>query len=643
MEIKKIKRRIQRFIGKNKISIGIGTGILFIIILIVIISVNKCGKADSEISYYRNLIKEYPKEFDNYKKLSELYQKRGNYKRAKKYYDEYIKKREKYANQDEDLFSQILDKKNRQDTSYDPRDSGYRDNNITRKNTPRPRAKPRPKATPRPRATPTPIRHDVIKKIESADGGTDDKEKKAIVEFNAGYKAYVAKQYDESERRFKNSISHKDDYADPHSYLGSTYVRKKKYEDALSESREAIKYDDKNYNAYFNMGEVYDVLNDRRKAEEYFYKVIELKSDHFLAYYRLANIKFKNNQFNEAKGLYYKCLNLNPNFYKAYVNLGNTLVKLENPRTAQKAFEEAFKHPDFQKEKKTYSYVCNVLGSLLYNDKKYNNALAYYRKALNAAKDYKIYLNLGILYEKLEKYNTALSYYKSSLQLKPSHVAYHNLGTIYYKESDFSEAVRNFQSALEIQSDYVDSLVQLAKSYLKLGKESEAKLTFDKALKYDYSHSTAHIELARFWKDKGILEKAVTEAKLALEYEKDLESKLTHYNELGLIYQRFKLYDDAERSFFRAKEINPGNIVTLYNLADLYAEKEEFSRVKELYHTIIKINSSEYKAYELIIYTYLKMNDKEKAQEMLIELTKQKPDYSKRNELQKAIDTYKPD
>ncbi|HBE04019.1 MAG TPA: hypothetical protein DC049_16320, partial [Spirochaetia bacterium] len=155
--------------------------------------------------------------------------------------------------------------------------------------------------------------------------------------------------------------------------------------------------------------------------------------------------------------------------------------------------------------------------------------------------------------------------------------------------------------------------------------------------KYEPQNPTAHIELARFWKDKGILESAVKEAKLAIQYEKNLENSMGHYNELGLIYHKFRLLPDAEESFLKAKDINPGNTAVMYNLASVYTEKEDYTKVRQTYETLLKINPREYTAMEKLGYAWIKLQDKTKAREVLENLLKEKPDYPNRAEIQKTL------
>ena len=115
------------------------------------------------------------------------------------------------------------------------------------------------------------------------------------------------------------------------------------------------------------------------------------------------------------------------------------------------------------------------------------------------------------------------------------------------------------------------------------------------------------------------------------------ENKIIHLNELGLIYKKFKLYDEAFNSLNKARTINPSNIKTLENIAALNKILENYHEAIIEYETIRKIKKDYYLVYESLGKMYIKILKNKKAKKVFEELLRIKPNYKNKAEIKSLI------
>ncbi|NOU18568.1 MAG: tetratricopeptide repeat protein [Bacteroidales bacterium] len=139
-----------------------------------------------------------------------------------------------------------------------------------------------------------------------------------------------------------------------------------------------------------------------------------------------------------------------------------------------------------------YFKLYNILGVLYQNSGRFQTALDYYRKALDATNDNDekslMYGNLGALYFKQGEYAKAINYYSYALALfeKSKHLSgkkvfmiYHNLGFAYYKAGLWEKSLYYYQRSITKAkenhiSELGDTYYNTGLVYQKLGRLSEA-------------------------------------------------------------------------------------------------------------------------------------------------------------------------
>lgn len=122
-----------------------------------------------------------------------------------------------------------------------------------------------------------------------------------------------------------------------------------------------------------------------------------------------------------------------------------------------------------------------ILGNILQDQGKNNEAVFMYQKAILADENYyKAYYNLGNAYLNDDKPNLAIEQYKKVLKIDPNFpYAYYNLGCAYIKVGELRKAKNAFLSAIELKNTEPDFHYNLSYVYKKLKNEKNAKLYLD--------------------------------------------------------------------------------------------------------------------------------------------------------------------
>jgi protein O-GlcNAc transferase len=146
----------------------------------------------------------------------------------------------------------------------------------------------------------------------------------------------------------------------------------------------------------------------------------------------------------------------------------------------------------------------NNLGAALNEQWKVDEALAAHRRALALRPDFpEAHNNLGNAQLNQGKWNEAAESYRRALALRPSYPeAHNNLGNVLKDLGHLDEAVASYRRAIDARSDYAEALNNFGNSLREQGKIDEALACYRRAcqLKPDFSaafgaivHERAHI------------------------------------------------------------------------------------------------------------------------------------------------------
>jgi tetratricopeptide (TPR) repeat protein len=131
------------------------------------------------------------------------------------------------------------------------------------------------------------------------------------------------------------------------------------------------------------------------------------------------------------------------------------------------------------------SYELNLrLGWLLYNEGEMMNSIKFYEKAI-ALMPYAIEAKLGLVYplSSLGNWEAVLETYLKILKTDPNNtLVNYRTGLIYYNRKEYAKANMYLQKNINLYPFNYENLILSAWAYLNLGKQTEAKVLFEKCL-----------------------------------------------------------------------------------------------------------------------------------------------------------------
>lgn len=278
----------------------------------------------------------------------------------------------------------------------------------------------------------------------------------AKVYLEMGYANQKLKRDSEAKANFEKCLSLKSDYALAYKYLGNLYYDQDEYEKALQ-----------NYESYVeNESDVTSSLTMYRKgyceneqakysaAVQSLKKAVSLDDQYTDAYNELgyAYTKLKNSE--DAISAYNDALRINSKSYVALNGLGDVYrnVIKDNNEAMKYYFRTLAIKPDNKKANYSIGWC--------YNDKeKYNDAVPYLKKALEADNNYVSALTeLGYSDYSLENYDDALKQFNKAISIEKTELSLYYSGLCYVGLKQKGNAQRMLNELRDMNSDYADKL-----------------------------------------------------------------------------------------------------------------------------------------------------------------------------------------
>ncbi len=262
------------------------------------------------------------------------------------------------------------------------------------------------------------------------------------------------------------AAKHSNDYRDPISFFSSAakynnagaytlrgieYADRKDSVNAFADLNKAVEISPSFPDAYFNRGKFYEeVLMDHKAAENDLTKTIELNAKYTAAYIKRSVAR--------------KWLQ---NFDGAFSDL-DTARKLE-PLNAEIYYRQ---------------------GNLRFAQKKYENALPYFSKAIGLNLAYaEAFNNRGSCYYYLNNFTSALKDYKKAIELNPDYAnAYTNLGSLFLEMNKPDEAIPCFDNIIRLSPKNINAYYLKGKALQAKNDVNAACITWKEALQFGNSH-----------------------------------------------------------------------------------------------------------------------------------------------------------
>jgi tetratricopeptide (TPR) repeat protein len=150
-------------------------------------------------------------------------------------------------------------------------------------------------------------------------------------------------------------------------------------------------------------------------------------------------------------------------------------------------------------------------GNKLYEEKKYDEAVATYGEAIKLSQNqWGYYFDLGLAYKKLEKRDEATAAFKKALELNPEAYSINKeMGEIFAKAGNFEEAKSFYKKAGELSPDDPDASYNLGVCLLNTGESEAALNSFLKTIQLKADYADAYYQIGTLYIGQNRVKEAV--------------------------------------------------------------------------------------------------------------------------------------
>jgi tetratricopeptide (TPR) repeat protein len=167
---------------------------------------------------------------------------------------------------------------------------------------------------------------------------------------------------------------------------------------------------------------------------------------------------------------------------------------------------------------------------------------------------------------------------------------YLSYGSVFFQRGYLDQAEASFRIALRDDPTSAEALYGIGSVYLNQQKTTEARESFERALKLRASYPDT---LANSWNNLGLLAAREGRTGEAIGYfQETLKLSPDHLialDNLGSAYRQQKRWDDARKTYDRALEVGPNDAEANYGLGMVFAQNDDTARAFDSLQKALKL------------------------------------------------------
>lgn len=312
---------------------------------------------------------------------------------------------------------------------------------------------------------------------------------------------------------------------------------------------------------YNSKGVEYYYRGEIQNAISFFEKSLDLNFKNVVALNNLARAYIKMQDFNKAKSALKKARIFNPKYFETYMNYAH-IAKLESTQSDISEFS-----------RKRYL----------------NEQKSYLKQAIKAnPNDKRAYLELGNYYLEQKDYENAIENFSTALVYDDEYYeAYLGLAIAYIELNNPQKAILALRNAGALNSKSDEISYYLAKMCILDNRFDEAKdYLLDAVSKSD--NPEYYLELGKIYYFKNDYKNAFENFQKTVSQDVRLKNMSQLYNYLGLCYYKNKDLKKALINLQKAVNLEPDNVIYMYNLSLVYKSTRQDDLYQKLYNKILR-------------------------------------------------------
>lgn len=230
--------------------------------------------------------------------------------------------------------------------------------------------------------------------------------------------------------------------------------------------------------------------------------------------------------------------------------------------------------------------ACNSIGNLYKQQGDAENAMFYYKEALQRNPSYAVsHYNLGVVYHGQKELDAAAKEYETAIGIDNNYAdAYNNLAAVYYAKGQLEQAIEGYKRVLNISPACPDAHYNLGLIYQKQGLLDEALQHFESVIRLKPNYADAYINIGTIYYEKGLIDRSIQFYKEAIQ---NNANDAVVYNNLGISYSEKGLLEEAIEAYKTAIRLNNSLVEAHYNLGCAYQKIGDIDKsVKEFKETL---------------------------------------------------------
>ncbi|MCB1164683.1 MAG: tetratricopeptide repeat protein [Leptospiraceae bacterium] len=236
--------------------------------------------------------------------------------------------------------------------------------------------------------------------------------------------------------------------------------------------------------------------------------------------------------------------------------LGNILMQ------DQKLDEASEMYRDALNDAPADTYLAYNLGISLIRQGKLEEAIMAFSRVIekepNTTLAVRSHGHLGQIYFSKGNLEMAADHLRQAVALAPAEARYHyNLGIVYLRMNRQREAIQSFQSALDAGGDDSRVFRGLARAFQQLEQPGMAEKALRKALLINPQDTESMLDLGDLQTSQGDLLSAVDSYRAAVQMSPGNATTADALDRLGRVYARLERYEDATQAYYQALKIDP--------------------------------------------------------------------------------------
>ena len=259
-------------------------------------------------------------------------------------------------------------------------------------------------------------------------------------------------------------------------------------------------------------------------------------------------------QLQEAETMYLEVLNESPDNVDALNLLG--LLKVQN-----KQFDDAILYIKRATKIRPNAYFFESLGRVYSESGDYYNAIESYKKSLEfEPADFDVLFNLALSYKNSNQFDKAIEIYQKALLVKPNDAdVYFNIANVYTNMNDTKNALKFYKKAGEFGQKDKTLNYFLADSYLKMKNFKDGWKYYEHRPSKEFGIMTQELQYEKLIKSKPLYNgEELNDKTLFVYYEAGLGDTIMYTRYIPLLKKRckkiiykpqvglFKLFEDSD-------------------------------------------------------------------------------------------------